>query len=220
MPTVKQGERRRYHAPVRQARAEASRRRVLERARELFVRQGYAATSVEDIATAAGVGRRSVYDAFGTKRGVLFALLGELAPREQAEFREALRAAAGDAVEQLRLAVDFVTTLYDRSADVLDMVHAAAGADPDLVALDAEGGRRRFENERATVADWHRRGLLRPGLSRARALDVLWALTSPQLYRLFVTDRGWSLRSYREWLHDQLVRELFVEGDAGERGRS
>ena len=211
MGDVKPSGRRPYNAPRRQARAEESKRRVAACARELFVTRGYAATAVDDIAAAAGVGRRSIYDTFGNKRGILFALLGELAVAEEAELNAAIEASAGDAVTQLRLAIEFVTTLYDRAADLLDMVHAAAGADPDLAAVDAEGERRRLENERPTVADWYRRGLLRVGLSRAQATDILWVMTSPQLYRLFVAERGWPVGAFREWLTSQLVHALLAE---------
>lgn len=40
-------------------------------------------------------------------------------------------------------------------------------ADPDLEALDGGGERRRRRVQRATVTDWHRRGLLRTDLSPA-----------------------------------------------------
>lgn len=208
MNSVKGSARRGYHAPEREARSAQARRRILSHARELFGSKGYAATSVEDIARAAGVGRRSVYDAFGSKRGLLLGLLGELAPAEQAHFQADLRSAVGDPIEQLRLAVGFVTTLYERSSDVLSMVHAAGSADSDLAALDAEGERRRLAGQRPTVEDWHRRRLLRQGLTLEQAADILWSLTSPRLYRLFVTERGWAPDAYRAWLHDQLVHAL------------
>lgn len=210
MTDVKQ-ERRGYHSPLRQARALETRERVLGRARELFVTRGYAATSVEDIATAAGVGRRTVYDGFGSKRGVLFALLGELAPGEEARFGDGLRAAAGDGVRQLELAVGFVSALYERAADIIGMVQAAGGADPDLAALGEEGENRRRVNQRPTVEDWHRRGLLRPGLTADRAADIFWALSSAQLYQMLVTQRGWTVEDYRVWLLGQLRHELFGE---------
>ena len=213
MGDVKGEARRGYHAPARQARAAEARRLMLARARELFAANGYAATSVEDIAQAAGVGRRTVYDAFGNKRGLLLGLLGELAPGEQTRFQAGLASAAGAPAEQLRLAVSFVTTLYERAADVLELVHAAGGADPDLAALDAEGERRRLAGQRPMIEDWHRRHVLRPQLTVDKAADILWSLTSPRLFRLFVTERGWDIDSYRGWLHDQLVHALLRPTD-------
>jgi AcrR family transcriptional regulator len=200
--------RRSYDAPVRRARAHESRERTLRRARELFADKGYAATSMEDIARAAGVGRRSVYEAFGSKRGVLLALLAGIAPKEEARFEADLRDAAGDAELQLSLAVRFMATLYERAADLLEMVHAAGGADPDLAALDREGERRRRDNQHDTVRDWHRRGLLRTGLDPERAADIFWAMSSPHLFRMLVSDRGWTPEDYRDWLEGQLRGEL------------
>lgn len=202
---------RRYDASRRRAQAAESRRQVLRHARDLFVHHGYAATSVTDIATAAGVGRRTIYDAFGSKLGLLLGILEELAPLEQTRFQDDLRAAAGDPVRQVRLAVEFVTTLYTAASDVLAMVHAAAGAEPDLAVLDREGERRRLAGQRTTVEDWDRRGFLRPGLDVDRAADVLWALTSPWLFRTFVVDRGWRTDDYCAWLRDQLVGALLVD---------
>jgi AcrR family transcriptional regulator len=209
MAAVKEN-RRSYHSPVRESRARATRERMLRCARELFVSTGYAATSVEDVARCAQVGRRTVYDAFGSKRGLLFALLGELAPREEARFNEELRAAAGDGLRQLELAVEFVAELYGRASDIIEMVQAAGGADPDLASLGEEGERRRLENQRPTVEEWHRNGLLRPGLDVSGACDIFWAMTSAQLYRMLVLQRGWSSGRYRSWLVGQLRHELFA----------
>lgn len=202
---------RRYDTTRRRRQAAETRRHVLRHARQLFVERGYAATSVVDVAEAAGVGRRSIYDAFGSKQGLLLGILEDLAPAEQSRFREELEAATGQPVRQLRLAVEFVTSLYGAASDVLAMVHAAAGAEPDLAALDKEGERRRLLGQRATVEDWHRRGFLRPDLDVDRAADVFWALTSPWLYRSFVVDRGWDLADYRDWLHAQLVGALLQQ---------
>ena len=60
-----------YHSPVRAAQVELSRGRVLTAARELFLTQGYVATSVAAIAARAGVVRETVYKLFGTKAGLL-----------------------------------------------------------------------------------------------------------------------------------------------------
>src|SRR4051795_13330370 len=65
---------RRYDSPRRRAQAEATRREILEAAERLFVRDGYAATTMAAIAREAGVALKTVYVAFETKSGVLRAL--------------------------------------------------------------------------------------------------------------------------------------------------
>ena len=65
---------RRYDSPRRREQAAATRRAILEAAAWLFERQGYAATTMAQIAERAGVSLKTVYLAFETKSGVLRAL--------------------------------------------------------------------------------------------------------------------------------------------------
>ena len=58
---------RRYHAPQRAQAAAQTRARIRAAASALFVKQGYVATTIRDIARAAGVGERTVYAAFPSK---------------------------------------------------------------------------------------------------------------------------------------------------------
>ena len=48
---------------------------VIGAARDRFVRTGYLGTSVDDLLTATGIGRASLYQAFGSKRGLFLATL-------------------------------------------------------------------------------------------------------------------------------------------------
>src|SRR6202048_3214175 len=59
----------------RRPKAQATRRRILDAARRLFVERGYVATTIEAIAGEAGVAVPTVYLAFGTKRALLVELL-------------------------------------------------------------------------------------------------------------------------------------------------
>jgi hypothetical protein len=53
-----------------------------------------------------------------------------------------------------------------------------------------------------------RSGALRPGLRERDAADIIHALLSPELYRLFVVDRGWKPERYERWLLATLVDQL------------
>ncbi len=55
----------------RAARTRATRRRIVDAATELFVAEGYGATTLEQIAARAGVAVQTVYFHFGNKRTVL-----------------------------------------------------------------------------------------------------------------------------------------------------
>ena len=67
--------RRSSYAPIRQEQAAATRLRIVEVAARLFETQGYGQTSVAQIARESGVSAQTVYDAFGTKRGLARAVL-------------------------------------------------------------------------------------------------------------------------------------------------
>src|SRR4051812_17651158 len=63
-----------YDSSRRVARAQDTRRRIVASARELLLRDGYAATTVADIAEQAGVSPETVYKSFGGKPGLVRAV--------------------------------------------------------------------------------------------------------------------------------------------------
>ena len=89
---------RRYHSPLRDAQAAATRVRILEAALDEFVARGYPGTSVAAIARTAGVSPETIYATFGTKRGIVDALLEEIdaegRPQQAAARHRRARAAA------------------------------------------------------------------------------------------------------------------------------
>src|ERR1700724_1499354 len=66
---------RRYDNTRRRAQAQATRRKVIDAARELFIDQGYPATTIEAIADAADTPLPTLYRQFGSKRALLKAVL-------------------------------------------------------------------------------------------------------------------------------------------------
>jgi AcrR family transcriptional regulator len=206
---------RRYDSARRRDAAARTRARMLGAARRQFAERGYAATTVEAIAEAAGVAPQTFYKAFGSKRGVLFALLdGMPAAADPATLASAL-ASAPDSGRQLALLVDYRLRLYAGSFDVLTAVRAASAQDPDVAAVWREGEDRRRRNHQKLLSSWHARGDLRSGLTRRQADDILWALTGPDVYRLFVVERRWSRERFRAWLVDLLAAELLGTGSGG-----
>src|SRR5215813_14932917 len=67
---------------------------ILEAARTVFSRQGYADTVVEDIAAQAGIGKGTLYLYFPSKEQIYFAALLDDARRLDKETREAMSSAA------------------------------------------------------------------------------------------------------------------------------
>src|SRR5260370_38557214 len=78
-PNRGRASRRPYHSPARRRQAEQTRARILTAARDLFRSAGYASTTLDAIASSAQVSAKTVEAAFGSKRGVLAALVDPLA---------------------------------------------------------------------------------------------------------------------------------------------
>ena len=198
--------RRGYESPRRRAQAAATRREILDAAHRLFARNGYAATSVVEIAAEAGVSSKTVYLAFGSKRGVLLALWhlllrGDEEPvpvDERAWFREVVE--EPDPGRQLALNARNSLRVKQRAGALMEVLRDAAATDPELAALWARIESEFYENQRVVVESLAAKGALKPGLDAVRATDVLWSLNHPSLYWLLVGRRGWSAAEYERWL--------------------
>jgi AcrR family transcriptional regulator len=203
-----------YESPRRREQAEATRRAILEAAQRLFERQGYSATSVAAIAAEAGVSLKTVYLAFDTKRGVLLALWhlllrGDEEPvpvGERPWYREVVE--EPDPARQLQLNARNSRMVKERAGGFLEILRGAAPTDPELGGLWTRIQAEFYENQRAIVEVLDRKGALRPGLGVDRAADILWTLNHPNLYRLFVAERGWTPDEYEAWLAEAFCREL------------
>ena len=198
-----------YDATLRRTFAAERRRRIVDTARRLFSRYGYGATSVERIAREAGVAVPTVYAIYRSKRALLFALLDQAdAQADVTGLERDLQAAAGDARKQLRRLVSFVCRFYTQAADIVEIARGAGSTNEDLLALWREGEQRRLRAQAPLTDTWARAGALRKGLSAEEALDMLWAMTGADHYRLFVVERNWSADRYEAWLGETLRRLL------------
>src|SRR5580704_18974418 len=75
--------------------------KILAAVRDLFWRQGYAATSLDDLMRVTGLGKGSIYGAFGDKRNLFLAALRVYADERVAHARETLNSDK-PAIERLR----------------------------------------------------------------------------------------------------------------------
>jgi AcrR family transcriptional regulator len=202
--------RRPYRSATRLAQAAATRTRIVEAARRLFARDGFGPTTIEAIAREAEVAVPTVYAAFRSKPGILIALLNLL--DEEAGMGELIGAlrASRSAREQVGLIAHFNRLLFERGQDVIGLALGSVASDPEVAAWAEEGDRRRREGQAPLVDGWARQGALRRGVDEERAADVVWVLTSPEVYRLVVTRLGWTPDAYEEWLTATIERELLA----------
>jgi len=205
---------RRYHSPLRQEQAAATRVAVLEAAGRLFVRDGYAATSMHAIAAEAGVASKTVYLAFATKSGLLralwdLALKGDQddAPVDQRAWYQQV-IAEPDPEQQLRLNARNARIVKTRIGPLLEVIRNGAPVDADVAALSDLIQTDFYENQRAIVQAIHRKRALKRGLDIATATDILWTLNHPDVWLLLVNGRGWSPERWEKWFASSACEQL------------
>lgn len=207
----KRSGKRAYDSSGRQAAAAQNRMRIAESARRLFARHGYGATSIEAIARDAGVAVPTFYAIYKSKRAVLFALLEATEAEADAKSFGAALQAAESPRQQLRLLASFNCSFYRQAADLVEVAREAGNSEPDLLALWKEGEARRLRAEVPLVHAWARSGALKKDLREREALDVLWALSGADNYRLFVIERRWTPAKYEAWLASSLQKLLLAD---------
>ncbi len=205
-----------YTSAVRAHQSAHTRAVVLEAARGRFLEEGgYSRTSLSAVAQAAGVSVQTIYNVFGSKAALLKAvydttLAGDDEPVPMGERPEFLamereQDPAAFLHHYARIGADLMKRLgplYERVRE------GAAAGDPDLEALLETTGRERLVGATQVVASVRALGPLRPGLTAARARDIVWTHTSFELWDLLVRQRGWSSRAYAAYLGDSMSRAL------------
>jgi AcrR family transcriptional regulator len=197
-----------------QARTRFARRAVVAAARRLFVEHGYAASTIEAISDAAEVPQATIYRLFASKLGILEALLDTsiagddqpIAVHDRPEVAALMTEA--DPIELLDGLAGVTTAINQRTNDVYRVLVGAAGSDPAAAGLLDGIQQQRTVGQGRFVHALAGRGSLREGLQVDDAVDLVHALTSPEVYRLLVVDRGWPPERYRRWLADTLVQQL------------
>ncbi len=201
-----------YHSRVRQRQAEDTHRRILAAARQLFASRGYAATTLEAIAEMADVSPKTLGAVFGSKRALLAEVVNPDAFGTQVwQLIEEVRATE-DPARRLALVAQITRRAYEPLANELELLRTASAVAPELADLASLVEARRRENQARLMASLHEQGVLRPGLSLEEAADILWALTSFDLYRMLVVKQRWEPARYERWLAQLLIRQMLEPG--------
>jgi AcrR family transcriptional regulator len=194
-----------YNSPLREQQAKRTRERILSAARERFHAQGYGATTLTDVARAAGVAEATVRAVFKTKPNLVEHLLrlavrgsdDEVQLQQRDAFGHVL--AATDADTLLDRLAELAESVQRRSWDVLEIVRGAASSDPAIAELHEERQRARHANQKTIANRLRELGALPDQRSVDAAADLLWLYTSSYIYRTLVIERHWSAQRYRAW---------------------
>jgi AcrR family transcriptional regulator len=204
-----------YDSRLRLERADATRLAIAAAAGRLFAERGYAATSIEEIADAAGVGRATVFTSVGGKPELLKEAY-RLAVRGPADAKTPLGqqarsrriSAEPDAHKLLAGYAGVMVEVGRRLAPLYEAVRAAAHANPEAREFWNLITEERRAAATGIVRRLAERDALLDGLDRQSASDILWVLHDPGLYQLLVTQRRWTQRRFRTWLTGSMQAQL------------
>ncbi|GAA2228688.1 TetR/AcrR family transcriptional regulator [Herbiconiux moechotypicola] len=202
-----------YSSPIREETSAYTRRRIVEAAATLFSRDGYQGTTMAAIAKEAGVSVQSVHLA-GPKSALLMAAF-ELALAGDEGTHPLHERPAVAAIMQLPPAealpayLAFLAEANARTAGIDRALYVAAETDETVAALVADLNTRRHADIGAAIAWSAAHGLLHGDVDPDERTEVLTHLVSPDTFRFFTQERGWSVDHYTRWLGDAIQRLVF-----------
>lgn len=203
--------------PVRRAKAEATRRKILRAAHEEFLAQGFHGATMAAIARRAGVAVQTVYFVFRTKADLISAVIDaavtgddETAAPQQTAWWAAMEQEP-DPAEALRLFVRGAAPLYERGSSISEVLRAAALTDPEVRRTHEHHEQLRREGYRQVIDLLAARAPLREGLDADMATDVFLTVCGDAVWHQLRSEHGWSEDQVTAWMCDVLPRLLLAE---------
>ena len=203
-----------YSSTLRADQARQTRKRIVDAAAELFAEHGYAGTTIDAVATAAGVSRKTVFDSVGGKAQLMklaydFAIVGDDEPVPLAD-RPEMRAmlAEPDYGKRLAMYASLVVGIDRRLSSAWRAFEGAATSDPEAAKLYIALVQQRRQAMQEAAQMFADAGALRPDLDIEVAADLMWFYNDPSLYDKLVRQRGWSVDRFHAWLTEALLVQL------------
>ncbi len=190
---------------------------VVAGAHLLFVTNGYASTSIREIAAEARVSEQTIYRLFGDKPSllrevVLSAVGGPEGPTVARQSRLMDQLSDLDSpAERLGLVAEWIGESYDRGLAALEHVVATAAPTDDRVAELAQFmANQRYEDTRSLVLAVFGSSVRSQEIPVDDAVDYIYAVESSPVFRVLVTERRWTTEKYVDWFV-RLVQRMFLE---------
>ena len=203
----------------RRGRTRVTRRKITDAATELFVRDGYRATTLEQIAARAGVAVQTVYFHFGNKSSVLkeavdVAAVGDDEPVAMLDrpWLDEARAET-DPYRVIALWTAYGRGIVTRVGPIMKVVRDAAAVDPVMAEQWATNEAQTASAFRVLAEQLDAMDALRVPVEEAVA--ILCALSGLDVY-LSLAARGWTPQRWERFVVDSLTHALL----RAERGRT
>ncbi|WP_083955944.1 TetR/AcrR family transcriptional regulator [Tersicoccus phoenicis] len=200
----------------------ATRELIVSTAQQLFLENGYIATTIPVIAARSGVAVQTIYNAVGNKAALLSAVLdamaaGPHAPLAVPDHVRAEVSAASDGPAVVRVLAGWFAEVNQRLAPLTVVIAQAAAVDVDAAALEREWRQRRLARYQQAASALRARDALEPAMSVEDAAAVIWSIGSPQTFRTLVVEHDWPIDRYRRWVDHTLSRALLDRPDPASR---
>ncbi len=204
--------RRRYDSTRRAEQARQTRNAIIETARRLFLRDGFAGTTIAAIAAEARVSVETIYKAFGGKPGLVRAIcdaaLAGQGPVPAETRSDQLQLHEPDPRRIIRGWGELTVEVAPRIAPIMLLVRSAAAADPEMAGLLAEVDAARLSRMTRNAHNLAAAGHLRPDITVEQAGEVMWTYSSPELYELLVLKRAWPAGRYGAFIAEAMIAAL------------
>ncbi|HWM18352.1 MAG TPA: helix-turn-helix domain-containing protein [Ilumatobacteraceae bacterium] len=192
----------------RAVQAEETRAEILGAARRQFAAKGYSATSLKEIAAEAGVSVQTVYDSVGSKADLVRRLndlvdaearVGEIASTIPTESDPAVVAGIPARVTR---------RILERCSDIVRASFDGARAEPDLVYIADEGGRRHRAGARAVAERLAALHALDPSIDTPAAATTIATLADVRVALVLIDDHGFDLDAVETWIATTTARAI------------
>jgi len=210
------GPRRPYRSPRREAAALQTRRAIRDAAEALFLRDGYARTTMKAIAAQAGVSEKTMYLTYASKAKLLrhvieVAVRGDEAPAtlaERSDWRAIVRAPPAEVFARFAA---LNAALMARTAPIIALAEAAAETEAELAEDRDRAHATARADLRALASELKQRGVLATDISEQDAADTMYALAADvTVYLRLSRDCGWTDTRYAELIARTLQATLGV----------
>jgi AcrR family transcriptional regulator len=168
-----------------------TRARILDAARRLLPES--ASIPVDTIAAGAGVSVQTLYTHFGSKRGLLLAVIDSVQQDAglYTDFEQVWRSPDGETA--LRRMIEATIRVWDRAWAIVEFAERARRADPEILRHLREVDGYRLANLVSITERLAIEGRLRAGLDACAAAEAAFALSVPPVYEELVQVRQWPL---------------------------
>lgn len=203
-----------YDSSRRQKQAQETRQAITEAARKLFIEQGYAGATISAIAKEAEVSAESIYATFGNKRAILahlveVSVVGDDKPislLERSFVKET--EAETNQHQQIRMFTAQIYGIMERMAPIFDVMRTAAKTEAEIATMRERILQKRKEGMAHFVRAVATNGSLREDLNIEKAAEIVFALSSGEMFNVLISDLGWSSEQYTTWLTESIISAI------------